>query len=46
MEPIVQVMVGEDAPVTYGKVTPDAARRILAEHIVGGQPVKDYILQV
>jgi len=46
MEPIVQVTIGEEATVTYGKVTPEAARRILTEHVLGGQPVKDYILQV
>ncbi len=42
LEPVVQVIVGEAAPVTYGKVTPDAARRIMNEHVVGGQVVKDY----
>ncbi len=42
LEPVVQVIVGEAAPVTYGKVTPDAARRIMKEHVVGGQVVKDY----
>jgi NADP-reducing hydrogenase subunit HndB len=45
-EPIVQVTVGEEPAVIYGKVTPEAARRIMAEHIVGGQPVNDYILNV
>src|SRR5512142_2560023 len=35
MEPVVQVVVGESPKVTYGKVTPDAARRILKEHVVG-----------
>lgn len=42
LEPVVQVIVGENAPVTYGKVTPDAVRRIMKEHVVGGQVVKDY----
>jgi NADP-reducing hydrogenase subunit HndB len=42
LEPVVQVIVGENVPVTYGKVTPDAARRIMKEHVVGGQVVKDY----
>lgn len=41
MEPIVQVIVGENPKVTYGKVTPDVARRIMKEHVVGGQIVKD-----
>lgn len=41
MEPIVQVIVGESPKVTYGKVTPDVARRIMKEHVVGGQIVTD-----
>lgn len=45
-EPIVQVTIGEHPMVTYGKVTPAAARRIMAEHVVGGQPVKDYIIEL
>lgn len=45
MEPIVQVVVGENPKVSYGKVTPDAARRIMKEHIVGGQPVKEHLIE-
>ena len=41
-EPIVQVVIGEEAKVTYGKVTPDVARRIMKEHVVGETVVKDY----
>ena len=44
-EPIVQVIIGENSKVTYGKVTPDAARRIMKEHVVGGQVVKDYVIE-
>jgi NADP-reducing hydrogenase subunit HndB len=44
-EPIVQVVVGENPKVTYGRVTPDAARRILKEHVVGGQIVKDFVIE-
>lgn len=39
-EPIVQVIVGEQPKVTYGKVDPDAARKILQEHVIDGKPVK------
>ena len=45
MEPIVQVVVGENPKVTYGKVTPEAARRIMNEHIMGGQIVKDFAVE-
>lgn len=44
-EPIVQVTLGESAKVTYAKVTPDAARRIMKEHVAGGQVVKDYAIE-
>jgi len=44
-EPIVQVTIGENPSVTYGKVTPDAARRIMKEHVAGGQIVKDYAIE-
>ena len=44
-EPIVQVIIGENSKVTYGRVTPDAARRIMKEHVVGGQVVKDYVIE-
>lgn len=43
-EPIVQVVVGENAPVTYGKVTPAAARQIMEQHVVGGKVVNDYVI--
>ena len=43
-EPIVQVRVGETEPVTYGHVTPEAALQIMRAHVVGGQPVADYLI--
>lgn len=42
-EPIVDVQVG-DAKVTYGKVTPERARSIVAEHVVGGKAIKEWIV--
>jgi len=45
-EPIIQVLVGTQPRVIYGKVTPDAARRILKEHILGGSIVKEYVIEV
>jgi NADP-reducing hydrogenase subunit HndB len=43
-EPIVQVIVGEEPKVVYGKVTADVAKRIVHEHVVGGKPVQDNII--
>ncbi|NPV84848.1 MAG: (2Fe-2S) ferredoxin domain-containing protein [Anaerolineae bacterium] len=44
-EPIVQVVIGSAPKVTYGKVTPDIARRIMKEHVQGGQAVKEYVIE-
>ncbi|MCX8024494.1 MAG: (2Fe-2S) ferredoxin domain-containing protein [Thermanaerothrix sp.] len=43
-EPIVQVTVGDQPKVTYGKVTPEVARRILEEHVLKGQVVQDHVV--
>jgi len=44
-EPIVQVIIGEVEKVTYGKVTPEIAVKILKEHVVGGKIVKEYAIE-
>ncbi|MCU0488937.1 MAG: (2Fe-2S) ferredoxin domain-containing protein [Anaerolineales bacterium] len=44
-EPIVQVIIGEEPKVTYGRVNPDAARRIMQEHVQDGKIVKDYVIE-
>lgn len=44
-EPIVQVIVGEQPKVTYGRVTPDVARRIMKEHVLGGVVVKENAIE-
>jgi NADP-reducing hydrogenase subunit HndB len=44
-EPIVQVVQGDDKKVTYGKVTPEIARRIMKEHIIGGQVVQENVIE-
>jgi NADP-reducing hydrogenase subunit HndB len=44
-EPVVQVITGHEQKVTYGKVTPDAATRILSEHVKGGKIVSEYVIE-
>ena len=44
-EPIVQVIMGDSQKVTYGKVTPDAARRIMKEHVMDGRPVREHLIE-
>ena len=41
-EPIVQVSIGEEAVVSYGKVTPEMVQEIMKEHIVNGKVVTKY----
>ncbi len=44
-EPIIQVIIDDQPKVTYGKVDPAAAKRILQEHVIGGQIVRDYWIE-
>lgn len=44
LEPIVEVFDENGDKVTYVKVTPDMIPRIITEHIVNGQPVKEYTI--
>ncbi len=44
MEPVVQVIIEGTAPVTYGKVTPFAARQIMDEHVLGGKVVEANVI--
>ena len=43
-EPIVEVTMPGQEKVTYVKMTPDKARRVVAEHLVGGKPVTEYTI--
>lgn len=44
-EPIVQVVIPGQEKVTYGKVNPEMARRIIKEHILGGEVVSEYQIE-
>lgn len=41
-EPIVEVIEPGKDKVTYGKVTPEKAARIVVDHLVNGNPVAEY----
>ena len=41
-EPIVQVVLPGQEKVTYGKVNPEMVRRIMKEHVLGGEIIKEY----
>lgn len=44
LEPMVEVYVPGKEKVTYVKLDDAAARRIVADHIVNGNPVIDYVI--
>ncbi len=44
-EPVVQVTIGEEPRVTYGKVDPDTARLIMEEHIIKSKIVKEHQIE-
>jgi NADP-reducing hydrogenase subunit HndB len=43
-EPIVQVIIGDQPKVVYGKVNAEVASQIMKQHVQNGNPVKDYVL--
>jgi len=45
-EPIVTVLEEGKSDVVYGDVNADVARKIVAEHIVNGSPVSQYIIEI
>ncbi len=45
-EPILQVVRGDEEKVTYGKVDPEVAKRILKEHVSDGKIVKDHVVNL
>lgn len=45
-EPILQIVIGENPKVTYGKVNIEVAEQIMKQHVQNGMPVKDYVLPI
>ena len=45
LEPIVRVSAPDHPPVTYGRVTPEVARRIVQEHIENQTIVLDHVVE-
>lgn len=45
-EPLMQVVLGDQPKVVYGKVNSQVAEKIMKQHVQNGQPVKDYIIQI
>jgi (2Fe-2S) ferredoxin len=45
-EPIVQVVIGDQPKVVYGKVNSQVAEKIMKQHVQGGEPVKENVIQI
>lgn len=44
-EPILEVIVGDEPRVTYGRVTPEVARRIMRSHVIDGKVVEELAIE-
>jgi NADP-reducing hydrogenase subunit HndB len=44
-EPLVQVQVGENDVVTYGKIDPERVPTLVEQHLVNGEPVEEWQVQ-
>lgn len=42
LEPMAEVTRDNEPPVLYIRLTPEKARKIVEEHLVGGKPVDEY----
>lgn len=42
--PVLEVQTGDEAPVLYANITPEAAQQIVQQHVQTGQPVPEYQL--
>jgi NADP-reducing hydrogenase subunit HndB len=45
LEPIVQVVIGEQPKITYAKVNAAIAQQIMKQHVVEGAVVKEYVVE-
>ena len=43
-EPVVEVYRPGEEKVTYVKMTPERAQKVVVEHLIGGKPVLDYTI--
>ncbi|MBQ2613772.1 MAG: (2Fe-2S) ferredoxin domain-containing protein [Clostridia bacterium] len=44
LEPIVEVILPDKEKVTYVKMSPEKVAKVVAEHIVNGNPVTEYTI--
>lgn len=46
LEPIVEVIKPGEEKVTYIKMTPEKAKRVVEEHVIGGKVVDEYVMHI
>lgn len=46
LEPIVEVIKPGEEKVTYVKMTPEKAKRVIREHVLGGKVVEEYVMHI
>lgn len=45
-EPLVEVHVEGEPTVSYGQMTAERARRVVVEHLVNGNAISDFVIEV
>ena len=45
-EPVVEIVERDKSRIVYGTMTPEKARRVVAEHVINGMVVEEYVLAV
>ena len=45
LEPLVEVLKPNQPKVTYVSVTPDIAKKIFSEHVLGGKVLEEYVIK-
>jgi len=45
-EPMVQVTDAQNTTITYGKVSPEAARKIIADHVQNGNVLTEHVFNM
>ncbi len=44
-EPIVQIQVGDNIPVTYGKIDPERVPALIEKHVLEGEAVTEWLVK-
>lgn len=45
-EPVVEVHIDGESTVVYGRMTADRARRVVVEHLVNGNAISEFAIEV